>query len=105
MEAHPDRWFRHEMPVLLAQAITCAEQMIGASPGEVALVVNATEGINAVIRSMALQRGDTVLCLDQGYEAIKKTLRRACACGLAAGGIVGWHLRARQQRLRSRRWQ
>ena len=57
MESHPDRWFRQTMPRLLKKAIQCAEGLINAPAGSVALVVNATEGVNAVMRSAGITRG------------------------------------------------
>ena len=41
-------------------------------------VVNATTGINSVIRSLDLQQGDAVLCLDLTYRPVLNTLRFVC---------------------------
>jgi isopenicillin-N epimerase len=51
---------------------------IGADPEEVVFVVNATTGINSVIRSLDLQQGDSVLCLDLTYRPVLNTLRFVC---------------------------
>ncbi len=45
---------------------------------DLVFVPNATTGLNVVIQSMQLQRGDIVAMLDIGYGSVKKMLARSC---------------------------
>jgi isopenicillin-N epimerase len=78
MEHHPDRWFKKIAPCLVRDAAASLASFIGAEPEEVVFVVNATTGINSVIRSLDLQQGDSVLCLDVTYRPVLNTLRFVC---------------------------
>ena len=78
MEQHPDRWFKKIAPRSIRAAASSLATFIGAEPEEVVFVVNATTGINSVIRSLDLQQGDSVLCLDLTYRPVLNTLRFVC---------------------------
>lgn len=43
--------------------------LVGASPSDLVFVRNATEGVNAVLRSMPLHAGDEILVTNHGYNA------------------------------------
>ena len=47
---------------------------LGSPPERTAFVGNATEGMNAMLQSLALEPGDEVLHVDQGYNAVWQTL-------------------------------
>ena len=47
---------------------------LGSAPERTAFVGNATEGMNAMLQSLALAPGDEVLHADQGYNAVWQTL-------------------------------
>lgn len=64
MEMNPDRFFRKECPGLLRSAATELARFLDANADDVVFVTNATTGINAVLRSVDLQEGDEVICLD-----------------------------------------
>ena len=78
MEQLPDRWFKKIAPTKIRAAASDLASFIGAEPNEVVFVVNATTGINSVIRSLDLQQGDSVLCLDLTYRPVLNTLRFVC---------------------------
>ena len=51
---------------------------LGAAPQDLAFVANATEGCNAVLRSLRLQPGDEILVLGHVYGAVRNTVRFVC---------------------------
>jgi hypothetical protein len=65
---------------------------MGVDYRDVAPVTNATGAVNAVVRSLRLQRGDLILMAATTYNAVKSTLgevgggRRG---GVGGGGGVG----------------
>src|SRR3954463_8435091 len=61
MERQPVRFLWRELPDLLDAARAELAQFIGANPGNLVFVANATAGVNAVVRSLALQPGDELL--------------------------------------------
>jgi isopenicillin-N epimerase len=58
-------------PLLRRVADTVAE-FVGARGDDLVFVDNASTGINAVLRSLALQPGDEIVVLDQAYGAVLK---------------------------------
>jgi len=56
---------------LLRQAADAVGEFVGARGDEIAFVDNASTGINAVLRSVALAPGDEIVLLDQAYGAVR----------------------------------
>ncbi len=69
MELQPVRFFERDLPGLLDAARQSTAAYLGAEPEGLAFVTNATEGVNAVLRSFPLESGDEVLVTDHTYEA------------------------------------
>lgn len=80
MEMNPDRFFRRELPGMLRQAAARLAAFVRADADDVVFVTNATTGMNAVLRSVDLQDGDEVLCLNLTYPSVLNTLRHLCYC-------------------------
>lgn len=78
MEAEPVRFFVRELEPLLAETRDEIARFLGAEPGNVVLVRNATEGVNAVLRSLCFQDGDEILVTDHGYNAVANCARWVC---------------------------
>ncbi len=57
---------------LLRQAADAVGEFIGARGDDLVFVDNASTGVNAVLRSIALQPGDEIVVLDQAYGAVVK---------------------------------
>jgi isopenicillin-N epimerase len=79
MEAQPGRFMRAELPVALRAAAARLAAFLGAAADDVAFVANATEGCNAVLRSLAFAPGEEILVLDHGYGAVRNTVRHVAA--------------------------
>ncbi len=58
--------------LLLRQAADAVGSFLGARGDDLVFVDNATTGINAVLRSIALAPGDEIVVLDQAYGAVVK---------------------------------
>lgn len=77
MEANPNRFFIETYVPALDAARDALAGFVGADPAGIVFVRNATEGINAVLRSLEpeLRRGDELLVTDHAYNAIRNTLQ------------------------------
>jgi isopenicillin-N epimerase len=74
MEAEPVRFLGRELDGRLDVAREALAAFVGADPDDLAFVANATGGVNAVLRSLALSAGDELLTTDHAYAACRNTL-------------------------------
>ncbi|MFH1570098.1 MAG: aminotransferase class V-fold PLP-dependent enzyme, partial [Gemmatimonadota bacterium] len=79
MAANPVSWFERELPGQVTAARAEIARFLGAEPGDVALVSNASAGVSAVCQSLALAPEDEVVCTDHGYGAVSNAIERLCA--------------------------
>lgn len=79
LEREPVRFFVRELPPLLEQVRAAIGGVIGADPDDLALVTNATSGVNTVLRSLDFAPGDELLRTDHGYNACNNALAHAAA--------------------------
>jgi isopenicillin-N epimerase len=77
-EANPDRFLRSVLPGALREAAATLAGFLGARAGDLAFVENATSGVNAVLRSLPLRRGDEILVHSQTYGAVRQAVRHVC---------------------------
>ncbi|MFG0263315.1 MAG: aminotransferase class V-fold PLP-dependent enzyme [Novipirellula sp. JB048] len=87
LESDPIRYLAPERelePKLDAVRDVLAE-LIVADPADIAFVLNATAGVNAVLRSFPLRDGDEVVVTNHGYNACNNAARFAAE---RAGAIV-----------------
>lgn len=75
LEREPVLFLARKVPGLLAEVRARVAAFVGAEPGGIALVPNATTGVNAVLRSLDFGPGDEILCADQSYNAVLQTVR------------------------------
>ncbi len=74
MEAEPVRFLSRELDERLDHARHRLATFVGADPDDLAFVVNATSGVNMVLRSLVWQPGDELLTTDHAYNACRNAL-------------------------------
>lgn len=74
LEASPVQ-FMHAVPAELERLRKLVGPFVGADPADIVFVRNATEGVNAVLRSLRFQPGDELLTTNQAYPACVNALR------------------------------
>jgi isopenicillin-N epimerase len=83
MERQPDEFFRwmvspREMNNELRLAATRLGRFVGTTGERIAFVVNATEAVNTVLRSVKFSAGDEILVLDCVYNAVRLAAEDVC---------------------------
>src|SRR5437660_5784731 len=86
MEAEPVRFLSRELDGRLDAARARLAAFVGADPADLAFVVNATSGVNAVLRSAVLAPGDELVTTDHAYTACQNALE--FAAGRAGARVV-----------------
>lgn len=71
MEREPVQFLWQERPQLLNATRAKVADFLGALPEDVVFTSNATEGVNAVLHSLAFTPGDEILLTDHGYAACR----------------------------------
>ena len=74
MEAEPVRFLSRELDDRLDVARAALAAFVGADADDLAFVVNATGGVNAVLRSLTFSSADELLVTDHAYNACKNAL-------------------------------
>ncbi|MEL6107774.1 MAG: aminotransferase class V-fold PLP-dependent enzyme [Planctomycetota bacterium] len=80
LERDPIEFLAPERRLLSALDAVRAEvaDLVGADAESIVFVKNATDGVNAVLRSFPLRRGEEVVITDHGYNACNNAVRSAC---------------------------
>jgi isopenicillin-N epimerase len=86
LEREPVRFMVRELEPMLDAARAEVAQFVGAAPEEIAFVPNATAGVNAILRSLDLDKHDELLVTTHEYNASRNALDFVCA--LAGAKIV-----------------
>jgi isopenicillin-N epimerase len=73
-ERNPHRFNRVEVSGLIAAARDRAAAFLGIDPSRAAWVRNVSEGVSAVLGSLALRPGDELVTGSHGYGAVRKAL-------------------------------
>ena len=79
LEREPVRFFIRESGALLDEARAALGALIGAEADDLAVVNNATAGVNTVLRSLDLAPGDELLTTDHAYNACRNALEYVAA--------------------------
>jgi isopenicillin-N epimerase len=75
IEAAPRPFFDGEQRLRWRETAAVVAARFSASPDDVALVENATDGVNAVLRSLDFQAGDEILITSMTYGAVANAAR------------------------------
>ena len=86
MEREPVLFLGRELEGLLDSARAALAAFVGATPSSLALVTNATQAVNAVLRSLTLSAGDELVVTDHEYNATRTALD--FAAGRAGAKVV-----------------
>ena len=78
-ERNPHRFNRVEVAGLVAAAREGAAAFLGIDPSRAAWVRNVSEGVSAVLGSLALRPGDELVIGTHGYGAVRKALNHHAA--------------------------
>lgn len=76
IEARPIEMLGRRLTAALRSAADRVAAFVGTGPERLGFVTNATEAINAVLRSFPWQRGDEVVVVDHVYGAMRQSLHR-----------------------------
>jgi len=77
IEREPVRFFARELEGRLDAARRELAGFVGAAPGDLVFVPNATYAVNSVLRSLKLNPGDELLTTNHEYNACKNALKFA----------------------------
>ncbi|MFM8733549.1 MAG: aminotransferase, partial [Phycisphaerales bacterium] len=84
IEARPIEMLGRRIRELLVPSRARVGQFLGMRPGGFGFVTNATEGVNAVLRSIDFRAGEELLTTSHVYGAVRKAMQfRARQCGAA----------------------
>jgi isopenicillin-N epimerase len=75
LEREPVDFMAREWEPRMDEARRALGLFVGADPDALALVQNATSGVNTVLRSLTFAPGDEILVMDQGYNACQNAAR------------------------------
>lgn len=82
LESRPIEMIGRRIRELLQPSRLRVAEFLGMQPDSFGFVTNATEGVNAVLRSMEFKPGDELLTTSHVYNAVRNTMKfRARQCG------------------------
>jgi isopenicillin-N epimerase len=86
LEEEPVRFMVRELEPLLDAARAEVAGFVGADPDDIAFLTNATAGVNAVLRSLDLDKHDEIIVTNHEYNASRNAIDYAA--GLAGAKVV-----------------
>jgi isopenicillin-N epimerase len=74
-ESAPVHVLERQRTKLVDEAKAALGRFVGMTPASFGFVTNATDGVNAVLRSLTLERGDEIVTTTHVYNAVRQTMR------------------------------
>lgn len=74
MEAEPVDFLARQLPKLILEIREKIGAFVGADPAGLALVTNASTGVNTVLQGFDWKEGDEILIADHAYNAVRRTV-------------------------------
>lgn len=74
IEHQPSRFMMDEYPELIRERAETLSQFLGSRADDIVFVDNATQAVNAVLRSLVFMPGDEILTTTFAYNAVRKTI-------------------------------
>jgi isopenicillin-N epimerase len=74
MEKDPIHFFEHGALEPHLQAKRAVAKMVGCDASDLALLENATTGVNTILRSLTFKQGDEILVPDHAYKACRNAI-------------------------------
>jgi isopenicillin-N epimerase len=74
LESDPMDFFFARLPVLWAESLAALSSMLKADPRGMTFQVNASAGVNTVLRSLEFRPTDEILVLDHAYQACRNVV-------------------------------
>jgi selenocysteine lyase/cysteine desulfurase len=75
VEENPDRWYRYHVYSEMDDAREIVANYVGADKEDIVFVLNASHGVNAVLRSLKIAPPGKILYLNLAYQMVKNTLQ------------------------------
>ena len=74
MELEPVRFFEELLPPALVESREALATMLSCDSDDLALIENATSGVNTILRSFDFKPGDEILVPDHAYQACRNAI-------------------------------
>ena len=74
LENEPVRFFEETLHDVMLDTRKSLAKMLNCDPEDLALIENATSGVNTILRSLKFAPGDEILVPDHAYQACKNTI-------------------------------
>ena len=74
LEKEPVRFFEKVAPEAMLEARKAIANMVNCNPNDLALIENATTGVNTILRSLEFNSGDEILVPDHAYQACRNSI-------------------------------
>ncbi len=79
IERSPERFYRERLRPALAASRAAVGAFLGVDPDAIALVENATAGVQQALDAIGMERGQEIVVTDHGYPWVRAAAERAVA--------------------------
>ena len=93
VENEPVKFYEDLAPELMLESRKAIAKMIGCDADDLALIENATTGVNTIIRSLEFNQGDEIIVPDHAYQACRNAIDYVAKGGVLLLKRVKFHFR------------